>query len=71
MLCFQIEEGIVLNVAGGLIIEHPLVVPHVKEVVSISLLSLHNSFSESRFQEAQNLVFMVQPYSLPIRASVC
>ncbi|PIN15243.1 putative nucleic acid-binding protein ASMTL [Handroanthus impetiginosus] len=28
-----IEEGIVLNVAGGLIIEHPLVLPYVKEVV--------------------------------------
>ncbi|KAG8389939.1 hypothetical protein BUALT_Bualt01G0031000 [Buddleja alternifolia] len=28
-----IEEGKVLNVAGGLIIEHPLVLPYVKEVV--------------------------------------
>ncbi|KAK4387516.1 7-methyl-GTP pyrophosphatase [Sesamum angolense] len=28
-----IEEGNVLNVAGGLIIEHPLVLPYVKEVV--------------------------------------
>lgn len=28
-----IEEGLVLNVAGGLIIEHPLVLPYVKEVV--------------------------------------
>ncbi|KAI3460326.1 hypothetical protein Pfo_016989 [Paulownia fortunei] len=28
-----IDEGIVLNVAGGLIIEHPLVLPYVKEVV--------------------------------------
>ncbi|KAL1534842.1 7-methyl-GTP pyrophosphatase-like isoform X1 [Salvia divinorum] len=28
-----IEEALVLNVAGGLIIEHPLVVPYVKEVV--------------------------------------
>ncbi|KAL3634287.1 hypothetical protein CASFOL_021341 [Castilleja foliolosa] len=28
-----IEEGHVLNVAGGLIIEHPLVLPYVKEVV--------------------------------------
>ncbi|XP_075485401.1 uncharacterized protein LOC142525114 isoform X2 [Primulina tabacum] len=28
-----IEEGIVLNVAGGLIIEHPLILPYVKEVV--------------------------------------
>ncbi|XP_073124305.1 uncharacterized protein [Henckelia pumila] len=28
-----IEEGIVLYVAGGLIIEHPLILPYVKEVV--------------------------------------
>ncbi|KAJ6874254.1 hypothetical protein NC651_032925 [Populus alba x Populus x berolinensis] len=28
-----IEEGIVLRVAGGLIIEHPLVLPYIKEVV--------------------------------------
>ncbi|XP_042006587.1 7-methyl-GTP pyrophosphatase-like isoform X2 [Salvia splendens] len=28
-----IEEALVLNVAGGLIIEHPLVAPYVKEVV--------------------------------------
>ncbi|XP_009365558.1 7-methyl-GTP pyrophosphatase isoform X4 [Pyrus x bretschneideri] len=28
-----IEEGIVLKVAGGLIIEHPLILPYVKEVV--------------------------------------
>ncbi|KAJ7958025.1 Maf-like protein [Quillaja saponaria] len=28
-----VEEGIVLNVAGGLIIEHPLILPFVKEVV--------------------------------------
>ncbi|XP_070683166.1 uncharacterized protein [Malus domestica] len=27
-----IEEGIVLKVAGGLIIEHPLILPYVKEV---------------------------------------
>lgn len=29
----QIEEGTVLKVAGGLIIEHPLILPFVKEVV--------------------------------------
>ncbi|KAH6771685.1 Maf-like protein [Perilla frutescens var. frutescens] len=28
-----LEEGLVLNVAGGLIIEHPLILPYVKEVV--------------------------------------
>lgn len=33
-LFVQIEEGIVLNVAGGLIIEHPLVLPYIKQVVS-------------------------------------
>ncbi|CAL5376649.1 unnamed protein product [Camellia sinensis] len=29
----EIEEGFVLNVAGGLIIEHPLILPYVKQVV--------------------------------------
>ncbi|CAI0436173.1 unnamed protein product [Linum tenue] len=29
-----VEEGIVLKAAGGLIIEHPLIVPFVKQVVS-------------------------------------
>lgn len=33
-LC-QIEEGTVLKVAGGLIIEHPLILPLVKKVVSL------------------------------------
>ncbi|GMP44976.1 hypothetical protein CsSME_00013679 [Camellia sinensis var. sinensis] len=28
-----IEEGFVLNVAGGLIIEHPLILPYVKQVI--------------------------------------
>lgn len=42
-LCFlscipQIEEGIVLRVAGGLIIEHPLVLPYIKEVVGFLIL---------------------------------
>lgn len=32
----QIEEGIVLYAAGGLIIEHPLVLPYIKEVVSVT-----------------------------------
>ncbi|KAE8100244.1 hypothetical protein FH972_018160 [Carpinus fangiana] len=30
-----IEEGSVLNVAGGLIIEHPLILPFVKQVVGL------------------------------------
>lgn len=35
-----IEEGITLNVAGGLMLEHPLISPFVEAVVS-SLSSLH------------------------------
>ncbi|OIT37899.1 hypothetical protein A4A49_14613 [Nicotiana attenuata] len=31
-----IEEGIVLYAAGGLIIEHPLILPCIKEVVSVT-----------------------------------
>lgn len=38
---FQIEEGLVLNVAGALIIEHPLILPYVKEVVSSLIYNLH------------------------------
>ena len=33
----QIEEGTVLYAAGGVIIEHPLVLPYIKEVVSVTL----------------------------------
>lgn len=29
----QIDEGVTLNVAGGLMLEHPLTLPFVKEVV--------------------------------------
>ena len=43
----QIEEGTVLNVAGGLIIEHPLIVPFVKQVVSLLI-------SEYPLTEIQN-----------------
>ncbi|KAF6136289.1 hypothetical protein GIB67_042774 [Kingdonia uniflora] len=35
-----LEEGLILNVAGGLILEHPLVLPFVKEVVSFILFTL-------------------------------
>ncbi|XP_038905431.1 7-methyl-GTP pyrophosphatase isoform X2 [Benincasa hispida] len=48
-----VEEGSVLNVAGGLIIEHPLILPHVKEVVSflssflLTMISSFYSYMES------------------------
>ncbi|XP_022936460.1 maf-like protein DDB_G0281937 isoform X2 [Cucurbita moschata] len=32
-----VEEGNVLNVAGGLIIEHPLILPYVKKVIPYGL----------------------------------
>lgn len=42
----QIEEAITLNVAGGLMLEHPLISPFVEAVVrapslSLSLLDTH------------------------------
>ncbi|XP_022765694.1 maf-like protein DDB_G0281937 isoform X4 [Durio zibethinus] len=36
-----IEEGTVLHVAGGLIIEHPLIKPYVKQVVSLIISVNH------------------------------
>ncbi|KAI5656063.1 hypothetical protein M9H77_24856 [Catharanthus roseus] len=49
-----IEEGIVLNVAGGLIIEHPLILPYVKEVVGAtdSVMGLPKALTERLIQEA-------------------
>ncbi|KAK9682260.1 hypothetical protein RND81_10G061300 [Saponaria officinalis] len=38
-----IEEGAVLHVAGGLIIEHPLILPLVKEVAGLLIYPLINS----------------------------
>lgn len=37
MRCAQIEEAITLNVAGGLMLEHPLISPFVEAVVSWAL----------------------------------
>lgn len=40
----QIEEGITLDVAGGLMLEHPLISPFVEAVVS-SLFSLSHVYA--------------------------
>ena len=37
----QVEERIMLNVAGGLMLEHPLTLPFVDTVVSFSTLPAH------------------------------
>ncbi|XP_022132611.1 maf-like protein DDB_G0281937 isoform X3 [Momordica charantia] len=49
-----VEEGIVLNVAGGLIIEHPLIIPYVKEVVGTtdSVMGLPKALTEKLLKEA-------------------
>ncbi|XP_038905434.1 7-methyl-GTP pyrophosphatase isoform X5 [Benincasa hispida] len=49
-----VEEGSVLNVAGGLIIEHPLILPHVKEVVGTtdSVMGLPKALTEKLLKEA-------------------
>ncbi|KAL6995688.1 hypothetical protein U1Q18_005822 [Sarracenia purpurea var. burkii] len=43
-----VEEGLVLNVAGGLIIEHPLILPYVKQVVGTtdSVMGLPKALTE-------------------------
>ncbi|KAK9270663.1 hypothetical protein L1049_026245 [Liquidambar formosana] len=48
-----IEEGIVLNVAGGLIIEHPLILPFVKQVVGTtdSVMGLPKALTERLIKE--------------------
>ncbi|KAK6938824.1 Nucleoside triphosphate pyrophosphatase Maf-like protein, partial [Dillenia turbinata] len=48
-----IEEGTVLYVAGGLIIEHPLVLPYVKEVVGTtdSVMGLPKALTERLIKE--------------------
>lgn len=48
-----IEEGIVLNVAGGLIIEHPLILPQVKQVVGTtdSVMGLPKSLTDRLIKE--------------------
>ncbi|PSS17199.1 Maf-like protein [Actinidia chinensis var. chinensis] len=49
-----IEEGFVLNVAGGLIIEHPLILPYVKQVVGTtdSVMGLPKALTERLIKEA-------------------
>ncbi|CAN4122852.1 unnamed protein product [Withania somnifera] len=48
-----IEEGIVLYAAGGLIIEHPLILPYVKEVVGStdSVMGLPKALTERLIKE--------------------
>ncbi|XP_022936457.1 maf-like protein DDB_G0281937 isoform X1 [Cucurbita moschata] len=49
-----VEEGNVLNVAGGLIIEHPLILPYVKKVVGTtdSVMGLPKALTEKLLKEA-------------------
>ncbi|XP_050939160.1 uncharacterized protein LOC103503944 isoform X5 [Cucumis melo] len=49
-----VEEGTVLYVAGGLIIEHPLILPYVKEVVGTtdSVMGLPKALTEKLLKEA-------------------
>ncbi|XP_024022191.1 maf-like protein DDB_G0281937 isoform X2 [Morus notabilis] len=51
-----IEEGTVLNVAGGLIIEHPLILPLVKQVVGTtdSVMGLPKALTERLLEEARS-----------------
>ncbi|CAI0436169.1 unnamed protein product [Linum tenue] len=48
-----VEEGIVLKAAGGLIIEHPLIVPFVKQVVGTtdSVMGLPKALTEKLLKE--------------------
>ncbi|XP_059293211.1 uncharacterized protein LOC132046561 isoform X7 [Lycium ferocissimum] len=49
-----IEEGIILNVAGGLMLEHPLTLPFVDTVIGTadSVMGLPRSLTEKLIQEA-------------------
>ncbi|XP_042508221.1 7-methyl-GTP pyrophosphatase isoform X2 [Macadamia integrifolia] len=49
-----LEEGIVLRVAGGLIVEHPLILPLVEAVVGTtdSVMGLPKALTEKLIQEA-------------------
>nr|XP_043636025.1 7-methyl-GTP pyrophosphatase isoform X3 [Erigeron canadensis] len=49
-----LEEGLVLKVAGALIIEHPLIVPYVKDVIGTtdSVMGLPKSLTEKLLNEA-------------------
>ncbi|GAA0159410.1 hypothetical protein LIER_16188 [Lithospermum erythrorhizon] len=48
-----IAEGLILNVAGGLIIEHPLILPHVKKVdgATDSVMGLPKDLTERLIRE--------------------
>ncbi|KAM7521134.1 hypothetical protein LguiB_020096 [Lonicera macranthoides] len=48
-----IEEGIVLTVAGGLLIEHPLILPYIKQVVGTtdSVMGLPEALTERLIKE--------------------
>ncbi|XP_022768990.1 maf-like protein DDB_G0281937 isoform X1 [Durio zibethinus] len=50
----EIEDGTVLHVAGGLIIEHPLIKPYVKQVVGTtdSVMGLPKALTEKLIKEA-------------------
>ncbi|KAF9609718.1 hypothetical protein IFM89_018166 [Coptis chinensis] len=58
-----IEEGVVLNVAGALIIEHPLILPIVKEVVGTtdSVMGLPKALTEKLIQEVLHEVELSVP----------
>ncbi|XP_024973216.1 maf-like protein DDB_G0281937 isoform X2 [Cynara cardunculus var. scolymus] len=49
-----LEEGLVLNVAGALIIEHPLIVPYVKELIGTtdSVMGLPKALTQNLLKEA-------------------
>ncbi|KAI9200008.1 hypothetical protein LWI28_001436 [Acer negundo] len=49
-----VEEGTVLYVAGGLIIEHPLILPYIKQVVGTmdSVMGLSKALTEKLIKEA-------------------
>ncbi|KAK0577344.1 hypothetical protein LWI29_031630 [Acer saccharum] len=49
-----VEEGTVLYVAGGLIIEHPLILPYIKQVVGTmdSVMGLPKALTEKLIKEA-------------------
>ncbi|KAI7734891.1 hypothetical protein M8C21_003978 [Ambrosia artemisiifolia] len=51
-----LEEGLVLRVAGALIIEHPLIVPCVKDVkgTTDSVMGLPKALTEKLLKEAMN-----------------
>ncbi|KAK4351970.1 hypothetical protein RND71_027488 [Anisodus tanguticus] len=61
----EIEEEIVLYAAGGLIIEHPLILPYVKEVVGStdSVMGLPKALTERLIKEVK-LVFILAIFQL-------